>query len=97
MNKGEVKRQAKAGEWVRITNADPWFDGEYKNGDVMQIIKNVDGQAYYNIHGDNPYLLFPEYVVLENYSQSTASKPLSHYTNREIAEELLRRYSEEGK
>ena len=61
----EVKRLAKVGEYVKIVNAVLSY-GNYKNGDILQIVDDAYGYARY---GNNPgeALYDHEYVVLEGY------------------------------
>ncbi len=74
----EVKREAKDGEYVKIVDASniPETNGEteYKNGDVLKILKNNYGQVVYAEgqadNGKYRVLNSHEYVVLENYDYS---------------------------
>ena len=61
----EVKRLAKVGDYVKIVNAVSSY-GNYKNGDILQIVDDAYGYARY---GNNPgeALYDHEYVVLEGY------------------------------
>ena len=60
----EVHRFAKQGEWVKIVNADNGDNGDYKNGDILKIVKVQHGIPYYQ--NKIAKFLFPdEYVVLE--------------------------------
>ena len=61
----EVKRLSKVGEYVKIVNAVSSY-GNYKNGDILQIVDDAYGYARY---GNNPgeALYDHEYVVLEGY------------------------------
>lgn len=60
----EVKRRAKAGEYVKIVNAVSSY-GNYKNGDILKIVDDMVHVRY----GYNPveFLYDKEYVVLEGY------------------------------
>lgn len=76
----EIKRHAKAGEWIKVVNAFHLSrhrkNPEYSNGDVM-LVNHVDGYDVY-IENIAEYLQPSEYVVLENYQPETApvdSKP----------------------
>lgn len=82
----EVERQAKVGEWVKVVDADSSCANEYKNGDVLQIVKpDFDTSlcaAYYK-NERRKYLNTYEYVVLENYKPE--SKPESKdYTGKRV-------------
>lgn len=62
----EVKRQANAGEWVKIVNAANIWGEAYKNGDILQVkFAYLDGTVNLSCGG---FCAFPsEYVVLEGY------------------------------
>lgn len=70
----EVKRPAKAGEYIKITNA--WTTaGNYKDGDILRVIKpsacgvKVHFPRGKGVDDDGCYYITNfEYVVLENYS-----------------------------
>lgn len=67
----EVKREAGVGDWIKIVNASGCPFDEYKNGDVLKVVKRdnyrfSDGRAYYK-NERNKYASLNEYVVLENY------------------------------
>lgn len=61
----EVKRRAKAGEWVKIVRADGFQDEEYKDGDILQVITNGYSLDYLSCGGGGATK--SEYVVLEGY------------------------------
>ena len=61
----EVKRLAKVGEYVKIVNAVSSY-GNYKNGDILQIVDDAYGYARYG-HNPGEALYDHEYVVLEGY------------------------------
>ena len=61
----EVKRLAKVGEYVKIVNAVSSY-GNYKNGDILQIVDDTYGYARYG-HNPGEALYDHEYVVLEGY------------------------------
>ena len=69
----EVKRLAKVGEYVKIVNAVSSY-GNYKNGDILQIVDDAYGYARY---GNNPgeALYDHEYVVLEGYKPEKEGEP----------------------
>lgn len=48
----EVKRQAKVGEWIKITDAQYSYD-LYKNGDILQVYKtsSFSDRMYFSING----------------------------------------------
>ena len=66
----EVKRRAKEGEYVKIVDA----DGEYKNGDILQIVDDTEVYVRYG-YGIGKYLYDYEYVVLEGYNPEKECKP----------------------
>lgn len=68
----EVKRRAKAGEYVKIVNAVSSY-GNYKNGDILKIVDDMVHVRY----GYNPveFLYDKEYVVLEGYKPEKECKP----------------------
>lgn len=66
----KVKRPAKTGEYILITNKD--HDEErYKNGDILKVIEDsLDydvGDVYVNTIDDSWLVCYEEYVVLEDY------------------------------
>lgn len=61
----EVKRRAKAGEWVKIVGATGLPDEEYQDGDILQVIKNSFTLDYLSCGGGGANK--SEYVVLEGY------------------------------
>lgn len=79
----EVKRRAKAGEYVKIVNARqvPRTNGkpEYKNGDILKIISIVGSYVGYKKglagNGLAHVLNDDEYVVLEGYKPPKDEKP----------------------
>ena len=89
----EVKRPAKVGEWIKIVNASKDITNDYKNGDILLVVKSEFypflGCAYYK-NEQYKYANQDEYVVLENY-QPEATKALSDYTDKEIINELSKR------
>lgn len=78
----EVKREAKAGEYVKVVNARnvPVLNGkpEYQNGDILKILNSNCGQATYAEgkaeNGRYRVLNTHEYVVLENFDYSVFPK-----------------------
>jgi len=97
----EVSRPAKVGEWIKsIIN---YCDGAVNKGDIKQV-KAVYGNDGIGVVGNISKALgdgfwclgIQQYIVLESYQpeDKPINKPLSEYTNKEIAEELLRRYTE---
>ena len=58
----EVKRLANVGEYVKIVNAVSSY-GNYKNGDILQIVDDAYGYARYG-HNPGEALYDHEYVVL---------------------------------
>ena len=69
----EVKRRAKVGEYVKIVNAVLSY-GNYKNGDILQIVGDIHGYAIYGNKPDEA-LFDKEYVVLEGYKPDKHSEP----------------------
>ena len=69
----EVKRCAKVGEYVKIVNEVSSY-GNYKNGDILQIIDNKDGLARYG-YDRYDFLCDDEYIVLEGYKPDKNSEP----------------------
>jgi hypothetical protein len=66
----EVKRRAKVGEYIKITNS-IITGGQYKNGDVLKV-KYSNEEAFYGkesvcVEEFKLPILTSEYVVLENY------------------------------
>lgn len=87
----EVKRLAKVGEWIKVVEASRKY-GNYKNGDVIKVKKlykeTLVVESYFN---NSVCRLVPsEYVVLENCQPYKVD--WSKISNREISEELLRRF-----
>lgn len=68
----EVKRRAKKGEYVKIVDAIASY-GNYKNGDILRIVDDVDHVRYG--YGNGQYLHDSEYVVLEGYKPEKEGKP----------------------
>lgn len=100
----EVKRPAKVGEWIKIVNAEPLesLKQYYTNGDMFQILRtNACCEEDVEVIGVESFIDFSEYVVIENYqpNEPIQEEPYkvdwSKVTNKEIAEELLRRYQED--
>jgi hypothetical protein len=93
----EVKRPAKAGEWVKALidfgpiekNSIYKVKVRYNNGGigVFDMKWPAPGDGYWYLY-DNK-----QYVVLENYQPPIKEKTLADYTNQEISAELLRRFS----
>lgn len=68
----EIKRRAKKGEHVKIVDATVSY-GNYKNGDILQIVGDVDYVRYgYN---QDEILYDYEYVVLEGYKPDEPKEP----------------------
>lgn len=69
----EVKREAKAGDVIKIVNNDGNMSNEYENGDILRVLKSdftdYGGSAYYK-NERWKYAKPSEYVVLENYDYS---------------------------
>lgn len=66
----EVKRRAKAGEWVKVVNAYHFADENYRNGDILQVTKNnsvLDRLSCGGVGASEG-----EYVVLEGYQPKGA-------------------------
>ena len=85
----EVKRQAESGEYVKVINADrvPTTNNkpDYRNGDVIKIIKGGLQAQYAVGEGDNGrhrVLNKNEYVVLKGYTPE--DKPLCEPTVKEV-------------
>lgn len=98
----EVERKANVGEWVKIVRARITC-GCYDNNSVLNVVRPgstpsrgvyVKTEKTHNAIGcrtGESFIGDNEYVVLENYNST--SKTLSDYTNLELSEELLRRFS----
>lgn len=87
----EVKRPAKVGEWIKVVNADTWFN-EYKNGDMFKVDDLYSSREEGII--SKPHHIVPrEYVVLENY-QPEATKTLADFTDKELITELAKRWED---
>jgi hypothetical protein len=65
-----VSRKAEIGEYIEIVANNGSGENEYKNGDILQVVKSdytyFDGCAYYK-NKIRKYANLNEYVVLENY------------------------------
>lgn len=94
----KVKRLAKPGEYVIITNAS--VDDPYKNGDILKIVENKDYSFGLTArYGDSngQFLYDNEYLVLENYDPklildySYNKGNLSKFSDNELIEELKKR------
>lgn len=76
----EVSRLAKVGEYVKVVDADTSEYNEYKNGDILKIVKNEKvvfvEKAFYKDE-QYKYLNRGEYVVLENYRPPKPKKKLT--------------------
>lgn len=68
----EIKRRAKKGERVKIVDAIASY-GNYKNGDILKIVDDVDYVRYG--YCDGQYLHDSEYVVLEGYKPDKQDEP----------------------
>lgn len=99
----EVNRPAKIGEWIKIVEVNWVSEDDYKNGDIF-LVDSVDDEGDVEaLVGDvsNYTILRSEYVVLENYqpNEPIQEEPYKvdwlKVSNKEIAEELLRRYQED--
>lgn len=71
----EVKRLANVGEYIKVVNATKDVGNEYKNGDILKIIK-VDGSWAYYKDECGKFVYDSEYVVLENYTSAVPEKTL---------------------
>lgn len=70
----EVKRQAKPGEWIKITNAYATH-GQYKNGDVLKVKnRSLFDTGLHVTEFEFPDIVDNEYVVLENYEPEEGEK-----------------------
>lgn len=105
----EVKRLAKVGEWIKIVDA-YIADDCYKNGDILHVLRTIDGLGVfvktekthdcYNCMEGESYVYESEYVVLENnQAEPIQEEPYkvdwSKVTDKEITDELVRRFIEE--
>lgn len=79
----EVKRRAKKGEYVKIINAEYSY-GNYKNGDILKIVDDVDYVRYG--YCDGQYLHDSEYVVLEDYKPDKQVKPKERQCKFKVGE-----------
>ena len=83
----EVKRPAKVGEYIKITNGIPIFKTYYKNGDILKVYNRNDGIAFagvfcdldkkvFNLINNNGNIIIfdGEYVVLEGYKPKKENK-----------------------
>ena len=94
----EVKRPAKVGEWIKVVNAHDPF-GCYSDGDIFKVLENGDewaqGAVIVGSASKIPYINSKEYVVLENYQPEETIRPsLSIYTDKELINELSRRWED---
>jgi len=62
----EVKRPAKVGEFVKVTNPDNYLFNEYKFGDILKVVDYIHNLTCYKKE-DGKFLYEEEYVVLEGY------------------------------
>lgn len=62
----EVKRKAKVGEYVKVVDANTFFD-TYKNGDILKVICTSNAGCFCQKTDVECFLWHIEYVVLENY------------------------------
>ena len=69
----DIKRRAKVGDYVKIVNAVSSY-GNYKNGDILQIVDDAYGYARYG-HNPGEALYDHEYVVLEGYNPKKDGEP----------------------
>lgn len=81
----EVKRAAKVGEYIKIVNASGNKDDEYKNGDILKVVRINDSWAYYKDERYK-YANIEEYVVLENYIPPKEEKP-QYYNGKVVCVE----------
>lgn len=88
----EVKRPAKVGEWIRVTS-----ESGHDNGkgifEVTGLGPNNDGWVYVNGQTRN-IIRIDQYVVLENYQPEETAKILADYTDKELINELSRRWED---
>ena len=95
----EVKRMAKAGEWVKVTNATNYDFNEHENGSILKIVSVKCGDEAYYKDEYFKYMLPEEYVVLEGYN-SIKDTPedkidLSSASNSQLMEELNKGLSQD--
>ena len=65
----EVKRHAKAGEWVKIVKAKGHPAERYKNGDILKVTREwVNGGGRVHLTCGGTHACDTEYVVLEGYN-----------------------------
>lgn len=79
----EVKRRAKKGEYVKIVDAIASY-GNYKNGDILKIVDDVDYVRYG--YGNGQYLYDSEYVVLEGYKPDKQDEPKEQQCKFKVGE-----------
>lgn len=79
----EVKRRAKKGEHVKIVDAIASY-GNYKNGDILKIVDDVDYVRYG--YCDGQYLHDGEYVVLEGYKPDKQDEPKEQQCKFKVGE-----------
>lgn len=88
----EVKRPAKVGEWIRVTSG-----YGHRNGvgifKVTGLDPNNDGWVYVNGQTRN-IIRIDQYVVLENYQPKETTKTLADFTDKELINELSRRWED---
>ena len=89
----EVKRPAKVGEWIKVVNADEDHCG-YKNGDVLKVKTLYPGYEEEGVVKSPYHIASKEYVVLENYQSEATIKTLANYTDKELIDELAKRWED---
>lgn len=80
-----VKRPAKVGEWVLVTESDGKACNQYKNGDLLEILDvDYEGDAIYKIKDCGWYfsIFDTEYLVIDGYK----GDPEAERKDEEIAE-----------
>lgn len=65
----EVKRGAKPGEYIKIVDAESYYDENYHNGDILLVVEYYEGErdGWVMAKGANMVIDPDEYVVLEGY------------------------------
>lgn len=91
----EVKRPAKVGEWIKITNAIT-SGGFYKNGDILKVDNRHSDRALTAGGITERGIFDSEYVVLENYQPEAKEKSLADFTDKELIDELARRWEDKN-
>jgi len=75
----EVKRQAKVGEWVKLTKDVKWQQTQYSAGQIIKVdhINTVDSTLCYSNYLKNGEIMVgsDKYVVLEGYEPPIESVP----------------------